>query len=81
MPLFRYTLTYGPDTRTTELRRSNPQGWLPDAVHQTFPDVASHRASDLIRLRLTKIDDEDAWSAVLSGQPHDLTVQVVKTRA
>lgn len=32
MPLFNYRLTYATETRNTELRKSNPQGWLLQAV-------------------------------------------------
>lgn len=46
MPTFRYTLTRGNETRTTSLRKSNPQGWLAGAVRATFPEVAARRAGD-----------------------------------
>ena len=47
MPLFRYHITHGSETKTVELRKSNPQGWLLDAVRATFPEVATRWAEML----------------------------------
>ena len=81
MPLFSYTLTRGTETRTTELRRSNPQGWLLDAVRATFPDIASRRDGDVMRLRLEPVAGaQRTWLATLDDQPGDLQVYVVQTR-
>lgn len=81
MPLFSYSITHGKETRVTQLRKSNPQGWLLDAVQATFPDVASRRGSDVIRLRLEAVDGaERAWRATLRDEPSDLRIHVTQTR-
>jgi hypothetical protein len=81
MPLFRYENTRGRETKTTELRKSNPQGWLPDAVRATFPDVASRRSGDLWDIRLTSIAGEnESWRATLRDEPDDLVIRVTKMR-
>ncbi len=82
MPTFSYTLTRGSETKTTELRKSNPQGWLLHAVQATFPDVADRRSDDVIRLRLMAVDGlKQTWRAVLADEPSDLSIYVVQTRA
>ncbi|MFT4253704.1 MAG: hypothetical protein QM608_14610 [Caulobacter sp.] len=78
MPLFRYDVTYAGETRATELRKSNPQGWLLDAVRATFPEVAARRGGEVLRLRLATAEGVGrAWSAGLDG---DLLVRVVQLR-
>jgi len=80
MPLFSYTLTHGNENRTTELRKSNPQGWLLDAVQGTFPDVASRRGADIIRLRLQTVGDTNqTWCATLIDEPTNLLIHVTQT--
>lgn len=82
MPLFRYRITLGSETKTTELRKSNPQGWLLDAVKATFPEVASRRGGDVMRLRLQVVDGEkQSWRATLHDAPADLTIQVAEAKA
>lgn len=82
MPLFRYSITRGSETKTTEVRRSNPQGWLLDAVKATFPDVASRRGVDVMRLRLVPVEQaKQSWHATLRDEPVDLHIQVARTRA
>ena len=82
MPLFRYHITLGSETKTTELRKSNPQGWLLDAVKATFPDFASRRGGDVMRLRLLAVEGaKQSWHATLRGEPVDLLIQVVQARA
>lgn len=81
MPLFRYSITRGSETRTTELRKSNPQGWLLDAVKETFPDVASRRAGDVMRLRLVAVEGANqSWHTTLRDEPVDLLIQVAQAR-
>jgi len=82
MPTFRYTLVRGNETRTTCLRKSNPQGWLAGAVRATFPEVAARRAGDACCLRLDVVNDlMRTWCAVLSEHPHDLSIHVTQTRS
>ena len=82
MPLFRYRIARGSETKTTELRKSNPQGWLPGAIKATFPDVASRRGGEVIRLRLQAIDGgKQSWRATLHDEPFDLLIQVTQVRA
>jgi len=81
MPTFLYTIARGLETKTTELRRSNPQGWLLDAMRATFPDVASRRAGDVMRLRLERVGGlKETWRAVLVDEPSDVSVHVMKLR-
>lgn len=81
MPEFIYTMTRGSETRATTLRRSNPQGWLFDAVREAFPDVCDRRADDLIRLRLQRINrGVEAWRCILPDTPADLVINVVKSK-
>ncbi|MDI7774129.1 hypothetical protein [Asticcacaulis sp. EMRT-3] len=75
-------MSYAGDTRIVELRKSNPQGWLFEAVKDTYPDIASRRAGDIIRLRLERMDGRnEAWEAVLSEEFHELVIDVVKLKA
>jgi hypothetical protein len=78
MPTFKYTLTRGNETRTTELRRSNPQGWLVEAVTATFPDVASQREYRLPRLEPVA-GMKQTWRAVLVAKPSDIQIHVTQT--
>jgi hypothetical protein len=81
MPLFRYHLTRGSEMKTTELRKSNPQGWLLDAVRATFPEVASRRSGDVMRLRLETVEGgKQSWRAILRDEPADLLIQVTEAR-
>lgn len=81
MPLFRYHITRGGQTRTTDLRKSNPQGWLLDALVATFPEVASRRGGDVVRLRLEAIEGvKQSWQATLRDEPADLLIQVTEAR-
>ena len=66
MPSFTYSLTRGNETKLTVLRKSNPQGWLFDAVRATFPDLAARRGNDIIRLRLEKAEGAEIWRATLA---------------
>jgi hypothetical protein len=82
MPLFSYSLTRGNETRTTQLRKSNPQGWLLQAVNATFPDVASRRGGDIMRLRLQVVAGvKQTWRATLTDEPSDLLIQVTQSKA
>lgn len=82
MPLFRYSITHGSETKTAELRKSNPQGWLLDAVKATFPDVALRRGVDVMRLRLVAVEGaKQFWRATLHDVPVDLLIQVALARA
>jgi hypothetical protein len=80
MPSFSYSLTRGNETKLTVLRKSNPQGWLIDAVRATFPDVAARRGNDIIRLRLEKTEGAENWLATLADEPSDLVIRVSRTR-
>ena len=81
MPLFRYQITHGSETKTVELRKSNPQGWLFDAVKATFPEVATRRGGDVMRLRLETVGGEkQSWRTTLHDEPCDLLIQVAETR-
>lgn len=79
MPSFSYSLTRGNETKLTVLRKSNPQGWLYDAVRATFPEVAARRANDIIRLRLEKAEGAESWQAILADDPSDLVISVSRT--
>lgn len=80
MPLFCYSLTCADETRTAELRKSNPQGWLLQAVEATYPEIASRRAADIMRLRLKKVGGQKPiWRTRLDDEPHDLHIQVEQT--
>ncbi|WP_297513402.1 hypothetical protein [uncultured Caulobacter sp.] len=82
MPLFRYHITCGTETRTIELRKSNPQGWLLDAVTATFPEIASRRAADVMRLRLEAVSGvKQSWRAMLPDERADLMIQVSEARS
>lgn len=82
MPLFRYSITRGSETKTADLRKSNPQGWLLDAVKATFPDVASRRGVDLVRLSLVAVQGaKQSWRATLHDGEVDLLIQVAQARA
>lgn len=78
MPLFRYSLAFGPSSKVVELRRSNPQGWLYKAVEEAFPEIGQRRRQDLLRLRLMRIDQREAWRATMSDGPNDLLIEVTK---
>lgn len=81
MPLFRYHITRGSETKTTELRKSNPQGWLLDAVKATFPDVASRRGDEVMRLRLEPVEGvRQSWRAALQDEPAELLILVAEVR-
>lgn len=79
MPSFSYSLTRGNETKLTVLRRSNPQGWLYDAVRATFPEVAARRANEINRLRLEKAEGAESWQATLVDDPSDLVISVSRT--
>jgi len=79
MPNFSYSLTRGNETKLTVLRKSNPQGWLLDAVRATFPDVAARRGNEIIRLRLEKAEGVESWRATLADEPSDLVIRVSRT--
>ena len=82
MPTFTYTVTFAGETKKTELRKSNPQGWLPDAVRATFPDLAARRAADVRRIRLNKVNGaKQTWDAVLVDEISDVMIQVTQTGA
>jgi hypothetical protein len=79
MPTFRYRLTLGDETKETDLRSSNPQGWLLDAVRATFPEIASNRASELIRVKLQPIEGaSEQWHAKLVCGANSLFISVVR---
>ena len=78
MPSFSYSVTRGNETKLTMLRKSNPQGWLIDAVRATFPEVAARRGNDIIRLRLEKAEGAESWQATLADEPSDLVIRVSK---
>jgi len=80
MPNFSYSLTRGNETKLTMLKKSNPQGWLIDAVRATFPEVAARRGNDIIRLRLEKMEGAESWRATLTDEPSDLLISVSRTR-
>lgn len=81
MPLFRYLITHGHETKAVELRKSNPQGWLLDAVRATFPEVATRRGGDVMRLRLETVDGvKQSWRTTLNDESSDLVIQVAETR-
>lgn len=79
MPSFSYSITRGMETKLTALRKSNPQGWLIDAVRATFPEVAARRGNDIVRLRLAKAQSAESWQATLADDPFDLVIRVSKT--
>lgn len=82
MPLFTYTITRGAEVRTAQLRKSNPQGWLLEAVSATFPEVASRRGAAIIRLRLDPGDGpRRTWRAKLVDQPADLAIHVEEIKS
>jgi len=81
MPLFSYSLTRGSEARTVQLRKSNPQGWLIEAVRATFPDIAVKRANAIVRLRLEAVAaGSQTWHATLVDEPSNLLIYVVQTR-
>ena len=81
MPLFTYTITRGSEVRAAQLRKSNPQGWLLQAVTATYPDVASRRADDILRLRLQRVKGaHQRWDATLTDSPADLDISVAETK-
>lgn len=82
MPTFTYTFTFAGETKKADLRKSNPQGWLPDAVKATFPELAARRAADILRLRLNRVDGaRQTWGAVLIDEVSDVLIQVTQTNA
>jgi hypothetical protein len=78
MPLFRYRISVGSTTKIIELRKSNPQGWLSAVVREAFPEVSARRAHDIMRLRLLRIDQREAWYARLTDDPDDMLIEVEK---
>jgi hypothetical protein len=81
VPLFTYTISQDAETRTTQLRKSNPQGWLPQAVIATFPEVASRRAHDIWQIRLEPVEGaRQTWRARLHDEPADLVIVVTQTK-
>jgi hypothetical protein len=81
VPTFTYTFTHCGETRTTQLRKSNPQGWLLQAVTAAFPEVASRRADEIIRLRLEPEEEaRQTWSAILNDAPGELVIRVTESR-
>ena len=82
MPLFRYSLELGSETKTFELRKSNPQGWLWEAVRSAYPEIESSRRGDVMRLRLTKdATAKRKWHATFADDLQDLNIQVVQIRS
>jgi hypothetical protein len=82
MPLFRYSLTLGSETKTIELRKSNPQGWLWEAVRSAYPEIESRRPGEIMRLRLTKdATAKQTWHATFVDGPRHLHIQVVQIRS
>ncbi|MGN6775914.1 hypothetical protein [Rhizobium sp.] len=81
VPLFRYTLKLGNETKTVELRKSNPQGWLFEAVRSSYPEIFSRRADDIMRLGLEKdVQAKQAWHAICADSPHDLHIHVMQLK-
>lgn len=81
MPTFQYRITRGAETKTTNLKKSNPQGWLVDAVQATFPEVASRRSGDVMRLRLVANGGvRRSWKAILRDEPEDLVIEVTEAQ-
>lgn len=81
MPLFRYTLTLGNETKTVELRKSNPQGWLFEAVRSSYPEIESRRPGDIMRLRRMKDPSaKQTWHAIFADSPQDLHIQVIQLK-
>lgn len=81
MPKFQYRITCGAEIKTTNFRKSNPQGWLFDAVKATFPEVALRRSGDVMRLRLVaNCGVRQSWKAILHDEPEDLIIEVTEAR-
>jgi hypothetical protein len=80
MPLFNYKLTYATESKSVELRKSNPQGWLPEAVMAAFPEMATRRREDVLRLRLEKVTGlKQTWQTTLKDGSDELLVYVTQT--
>jgi hypothetical protein len=82
LPLFVYTMTRGGQSKTVELRKGNPQGWLLDAVREAFPEVASRLPGEIMRTRLVPTQGvKQSWSAILLDGALDLSISVAQKRA
>lgn len=82
MPLFRYSLTLGGETKTIELRKSNPQGWLSQAVRSTYPEIESRRPGEIMRLRLTEdATVNETWHATFCDGSQNLNIKVAKIKS
>lgn len=81
MPLFRYTITCGNETRTAEIRKSNPQGWVAEVIAKLFPEITSTRPSHYWSVPLEKPDPrKEVWHGTLLNEPEDLLIHVVKIK-
>lgn len=80
MPLFTYTINQGEVTRTFQMRKSNPQGWLPEAVIATFPEMASRLGHDIWRIRLEPVEGApQTWRASHRDERGHLSIFVTET--
>lgn len=81
MPLFTYTISRGAETRTVRLRKSNPKGWLPEAISDAFPEVARRLGHGIWRLELEPIPGaRQTWRGELEDEGAILSVFVTQTR-
>ncbi len=79
MPIFSYQITYKNCAKTVELKKSNPQGWLPEAISACLPEIAALRANDIQRLRLERVQDaKEKWVASLHHKTELLSIEVTK---
>lgn len=78
MPRLSYSVTRGNETKLTVLTKTNPQGWLIDAVRATFHEMAARLGNDIIRLRLEKAEGAESWQATLADEHSDLVIRVSK---
>jgi hypothetical protein len=75
-------MTRGGQNKTVELRKSNPQGWLLDAVREAFPEVASRMGAEIMRTRLEPSQRiKQSWSATVFDGDMDLFISVTQKRA
>jgi len=77
LPSFKYVFTCANETKVVELRKSNPQGWLFEAFGEAYPELASRRKSEIMRIRLEKIAGErQSWQAEFHDEPQLVQIKV-----
>ena len=81
MPLYTYVISHGGRSETCQLRKSNPQGWLLQAVSTAFPSVAKSFGAEVMRVRLEPVPGlTRVWRGDVELANSNLVISVSETR-